>query len=465
MKNLTVILHILFFLGLPHLGYGQSYGKVQKEEIKTLSNECKEKKYKSCYKLAEIYERKGATARALSYYKNLCSSKKQPLYGKACEKLTRGRQEVFLLEGLDAGERNSAIKYGKECRVQAFSGCWNLAQIYLLKEKKELAMPLIKRSCAGGVESACYYLAGDQSSFILLNTSVLLFGICAFIISFSFLSGEQEFKASESLEETTEKKIDYKKYGTILHYSRPAFKRYIYPIVAQMKKKKKIRDKYKRKLASSGLTDVMTPEDFYAFKLFLIVGFPILFLAVRAFLEETWPLKLIPLLAAIGYVYPDIWANGRTETRRKEVILSMPFSVDMLALSVEAGLDFVAAISKVVEKAKPSALNDEFEILLKEIKVGASRAEALRNLAWRIDLIQISSFCATLIAADSVGANIGPILKNLSKEIRQKKSAEVEKAGATAATKILFPMLFLIVPAVFIVVAAPIALEMITGGN
>ncbi|MFZ8932267.1 MAG: type II secretion system F family protein, partial [Bacteriovoracaceae bacterium] len=127
--------------------------------------------------------------------------------------------------------------------------------------------------------------------------------------------------------------------------------------------------------------------------------------------------------------------------------------------------DFVAAISKVVEKAKPSALNDEFEILLKEIKVGASRAEALRNLAWRIDLIQISSFCATLIAADSVGANIGPILKNLAKEIRQKKSAEVEKAGATAATKILFPMLFLIVPAVFIVVAAPIALEMIAGGN
>ena len=63
------------------------------------------------------------------------------------------------------------------------------------------------------------------------------------------------------------------------------------------------------------------------------------------------------------------------------------------------------------------------------------RAEALRNLAWRIDLIQMSSFCATLIAADSVGASIGPILKNLSNEIRQKKSAQVEKDGATAATK------------------------------
>ncbi len=443
---------------------GQTYAEKQKQERDQLSAECKSENYKSCYKLAEIYEKGGATARALGYYKNLCSGK-PALYKPACDKLENGTKEVFLLEGLDASERRRALSYGKECRNQGFAGCWNLSQIYLLKEKKDLAMPLIKRSCAGGVESACYYLKGDQSSWIILNGAVALFGICAFIISFSFLSGEQAFKASESLEETSEKKVDYKSYGAILNYSRPAFKRYISPIVSQMKGKRKIREKYKRKLASAGLTEAMTAEDFYAFKLFLIVAFPIVFLAVRAFLEETWPLKLIPLLAAIGFVYPDIWANGRSDRRRKEVLMAMPFSVDMLALSVEAGLDFVAAIAKVVEKAKPSALNDEFEILLKEIKVGASRAEALRNLAWRIDLIQISSFCATLIAADSVGANIGPILKNLSKEIRQKKSAEVEKAGATAATKILFPMLFLIVPAVFIVVAAPIALEMIVGGN
>jgi tight adherence protein C len=140
----------------------------------------------------------------------------------------------------------------------------------------------------------------------------------------------------------------------------------------------------------------------------------------------------------------------------------MPFAVDMLALSVEAGLDFIAAMAKVVDKARPSALTEEFSTLQKEIKIGASRAEALRNMSWRIDLIPITSFAATLIAADSVGANIGPILKSLSVEIRQKKSSDAEKQGATAATKILFPMLFLIVPAVFIVVAAPIVLELMT---
>ena len=116
-------------------------------------------------------------------------------------------------------------------------------------------------------------------------------------------------------------------------------------------------------------------------------------------------------------------------------MVGMPFCVDMLALSVEAGLDFVAAMSKVVEKGKPGPLIDEFTQVIKEIKIGASRAESLRNMAYRVDLIQITSFTATLIAADSVGASIGPILKNLSKEIREKRSSEAEKKGAQATTK------------------------------
>ena len=191
------------------------------------------------------------------------------------------------------------------------------------------------------------------------------------------------------------------------------------------------------------------------------MGFPLIFLGVRTFLEESWSMNLIFPCAVFGYFYPDIWMSGKIKLRQQEIIKAMPFAVDMLALSVEAGLDFIAAMSKVVDKARPSALTYEFDKLMKEIKIGSSRAEALRNMSWRVDLIQISSFCATLIAADSVGASIGPILKSLSAEIRQKKSSDAEKAGAQAATKIIFPMLFLIVPAVFIIVAAPLVLDFI----
>ncbi len=294
---------------------------------------------------------------------------------------------------------------------------------------------------------------------MLLWAGVVLIGIATFIVTNMMFNDESQFKASEKLEEGVATN-DFSKHGIVLRYSRPFFKRYISPIVSSLKNKKWIREKYKKKLAGAGLQNYITPEDFYSFKLFLIVGFPIVFMAVRTFLEETWPLTLIPIMAIVGFFYPDIWINGKIKSRQQEVIRSMPFCVDMLALSVEAGLDFVAAMSKVIEKARRSALTEEFETVIKEIRVGASRAEALRNMAWRLDMIQMSSFTATLIAADSVGASIGPILKALSVEIRQKRSAEVEKAGATAATKILFPMLFLIVPAVFLIVMAPLFLQM-----
>lgn len=313
-------------------------------------------------------------------------------------------------------------------------------------------------------KAALYAKTTEESLFagseLLLNTAFFLVGLAVFLVARAVFREEDKFKAQETLDEADENP-DKKNVPNdfVLKYSRPFFKRYFTPIVQGMKNKKKLRDKYKRKLASSGMTKHISPEDFFAFKLFLIIGFPIVFIALRLFLEEEWPMTAIPLLAALGFVYPDIWVNGKIDRRRKEIIMNMPFVVDMLALSVEAGLDFMAAMQKVIEKAPPSSLTDEFEIMIKETKVGASRAEGLRQLAWRADALPISSFCATLIAADAVGASIGPILKTLAAELRQKKSAEAEKAGATAATKILFPMMFLIMPSVFIIIAAPIALQ------
>jgi tight adherence protein C len=137
----------------------------------------------------------------------------------------------------------------------------------------------------------------------------------------------------------------------------------------------------------------------------------------------------------------------------------------MLALSVEAGLDFMAAIQRVIEKAPGSPLVEEFETLIRETKIGSSRAEGLRQLGWRVNIIEINSFCATLIAADSVGASIAPILKQLSTELRVKRSSRAEQLGATAATKILFPMILFIMPAVMIAIFAPMALSAMKGGS
>lgn len=332
----------------------------------------------------------------------------------------------------------------------------------------ENAKKAIMKACDGGEKVACKELSGEnhyEGATLLYYSALILIGLAVFLIAKTIFQDEDQFQAQEKLDDSKTQTDEIAKHGIILRYSRPFFKRYFSPIVSGMKNKKKFKDKYRRKLAAAGLTNVMTPEDFFAFKLFLIIGFPILFLAIRAFMEATWPLQLIPITGVVGFFYPDIWIDGKIQMRQKDIIKAMPFCVDMLALSVEAGLDFIAAMSKVIEKAKANPLTEEFEIVIKEIKIGASRAEALRNFAWRVDLIQISSFSATLIAADSVGASIGPILKALAVEIRQKKSSEVEKQGATAATKILFPMLFLIVPSVLMIVFAPIVLEFVGANN
>ena len=359
----------------------------------------------------------------------------------------------------------SAPLFGNPCQREVSEGgiCSEGKRAYGVEAKTCLEVNEERLSLACRNHIAPQY----KGSILLFYASIILIGITVFGISRMIFADEDSYKATEQIAESDEKaqRINYASHGIVLRYSRPFFKRYVTPIVESMKSRNKIKKKYKRKLATAGLTEFLSPEDFFSFKLFLIIGFPIVFMAVRLFLDETWPLIYIPLVAALGYFYPDIWINGKIDRRKKEIIMSMPFTVDMLALSVEAGLDFIAAMTKVIDKARPSALNDEFKILIKEIKIGSSRAEALRNMAWRVNLIQVSSFCATLIAADSVGASIGPILKALSGEIRRKRSSEVEKAGATAATKILFPMLFLIVPAVFIMIGAPLILQYMVGEN
>ena len=294
--------------------------------------------------------------------------------------------------------------------------------------------------------------------------AMIMFFVSVFIIMKTIFDDEEHFKAQEVLENQN-KITASQNNGIILKYSRPFFKRYIFPAVSQMKAKKKIREKYKQPLANAGLTEVLLPDEFLAFKLFLIIGFPVVFLLVRLFLEEDWSLSLVPILAIIGFYYPDIWIKGIIKKRNKEIVKGFPFIVDMLALCIEAGLDFVAAMQKVIDKSPPGPVVDEFKILIKDTMIGASRSEALRNLSWRVDIPVMTSFCATLIAADSVGASVSPILKILSNEIRNKRSAQIEKEGAQAASKMLIPMISLVVPAVFLVIAAPLAIDAISGGQ
>ncbi len=394
-------------------------------DIEKATESCLTGKAGSCYQAGRFYETKKDEAKSTDFYERSC----------------RGNH------------RMGCLRF--ECKTGGYASCYFLGVEADKLQKPELAKKYYKRACDGEIAAGCDKLVESSTPFLLYIVAMALTAGAVIIVSLSMFQDESQFRASEQLEEGGEK-INLAEKGVVLKYSRPFFKRYISPIVGQMKAKKKIREKYKRPLYSAGLSELMTPDDFFSFKIFLIIGFPVLFLGVRAFIEADWPLTYVPIASIIGYFYPDIWIKGTIQARQRQVLRAMPFAVDMLALSVEAGLDFVAAMQKVIEKAKRTPLVDEFEMMIKETKVGASRAEALRNMSWRIDTIEVASFCATLIAADSVGASIGPILKNLSNDIRQKKSADIEKQGAKATTKILIPMIFFIVPAVLLMIGAPL---------
>lgn len=301
-----------------------------------------------------------------------------------------------------------------------------------------------------------------EDSPALLYAPLVLIFVAIFLIVRVFMEDQDKYKTQEALEDA-EASAKPKDQPLFLKITRPFYKRYFLPIIQSSKHKQNFRTKYKQKLANAGLAKDMSPEEFVALKFFMIIGGPFAFLLVRYITEADWPISITPAMGIVGFFYPDIWLSGMIKKRADEVLRAMPFIVDMLALSVEAGLDFMAAIQRVIEKAPPSALVEEFETLIKETKIGSSRAEGLRQLGFRVNIIEINSFCATLIAADSVGASIGPLLKQLSTELRVKRTSRAEQLGATAATKILIPMIFFILPAVLVAIFAPMVLKFVSG--
>ena len=164
-------------------------------------------------------------------------------------------------------------------------------------------------------------------------------------------------------------------------------------------------------------------------------------------------------------IYPLIWLRDKVKARHHAITRALPYNLDLLTLSVEAGLDFAAAIGKVVEKGRKGPLADELGITLKELKLGKTREEALRNLSTRVDLTTLTSFVQALIQADKMGTPLGKVLRILSTQMRIERTQRAEKLANEAPVKLLFPLICFIFPTVFIMIFAPIAYQVFYGGN
>lgn len=249
----------------------------------------------------------------------------------------------------------------------------------------------------------------------------------------------------------------------VIKISRPLFV-LLTPLTQNLNGKmaERYRTRIRRGFITAGMTDEMSPDEFFAWKLVMTVFAPVFFgQMLSGIFNIAW--WVYAILAIVGFAYPDIWLDGRVKARQKLILRQMPYVMDLLTLSVEAGLDFVSGIAKVVEKARPGPLIEELSFYLHEIQVGTTRAQSLRNFAYRVNMPQTSSFSALLIQADQLGASIGPVLRAQSDLLRTQRFQAAEKAGAAATQKLLFPLVICIMPAVFIMIFGPILLNFIYG--
>jgi tight adherence protein C len=289
---------------------------------------------------------------------------------------------------------------------------------------------------------------------LVLYTAYALIGLGAFVISRMLLQEQESRLAQENLQDLRNRKAT----SSLVRITRPFFTQYVVPMLRGKKFWDDRRIKYRRKLIAAGLRDELTPDELIAFKLFLILFFPIVggLLNAGGFIDVGF--YYILGSGVLGWFYPDFWIKGHIQDRQKKILRALPFIVDLLTLSTEAGLDFIGSIGKVVEKASPSPLIDELSQLLKEIKVGSSRQEALREMALRVDMTEVNSFVAILISADQMGASIGKVLRQQSEQIRSERMLRAERAGAAAAQKVLLPLVLFILPAVILMVMGPFLL-------
>ncbi|MBF0483775.1 MAG: type II secretion system F family protein [Candidatus Omnitrophica bacterium] len=202
----------------------------------------------------------------------------------------------------------------------------------------------------------------------------------------------------------------------------------------------------------------LSPEEFMVVQ---EVTIGVLLVVLQPIVKSDMVIFYICVSLAGGYMLPRIWLNGKIRAVKNVIVKELPDAIDLLALCVNAGLDFMLALRWVVEKSPPSLMMTELNNLLQEINIGKTRRDAIRDLAFRYQLPDLSTFSRTLIQADKMGTSVTEALNILSEDMRLSRFRRGEQMALKAPMKMLIPLLLFIFPVVGILVAGPILLDFI----
>jgi tight adherence protein C len=218
-------------------------------------------------------------------------------------------------------------------------------------------------------------------------------------------------------------------------------------------------DKAEKRLALAGNPGNLRVADWLGIKAVAAVVGALLFVFIFGIVGfMALPPVLRILMAGIGllfgYTIPEFWLGGRVKKRQHAVLLQIPDALDLLTISVRAGLGFDAALAKVVEKLE-GPLTDEFRRALAEVRVGRTRREALRDIVPRTEVAPLTNFIGAIIQAEQLGVSISKVLQVQSEQLRIERRQRAEEMAAKAPIKMLFPLVGCIFPSLFIIILGP----------
>ena len=254
-----------------------------------------------------------------------------------------------------------------------------------------------------------------------------------------------------------------------MELNQPFYERIVRPTIQRLARARSQQEggtvaKLDAKLEKAGYPGGLRGADWVGVKLMSLIGFAVLGFLLALLLTGTIVLGLLFAVvgAAIGYIAPEFWLGRKIRARGMAMILQLPDALDLLTISVEAGLGFDAALAKVVEKME-GPLVDEFRQALAEVRMGRTRREALRDVSNRAEAQPVSNFVGAIIQAEQLGVPIAKVLQIQSNQLRIERRQRAEEAAAKAPVKMLFPMVGCIFPTIFIVILGPAVVTLMGG--
>ena len=222
-------------------------------------------------------------------------------------------------------------------------------------------------------------------------------------------------------------------------------------------------ERTEKKLQHTGVSYLLTAEQFVAVRVISTFGGFLFGLLLITLLEGGQPVWVL-FTIILGFVLPDIWLRDTRKRRELSVMRAMPVYLDFITMAVEAGLNLQGALGQAMEKAPPSSLRNEFAIVLRDLRAGLPRSEALRRMADRLDIKEVTSFVSAMIQAEKMGASMAKVLRVQADQRRNERFQRAEKQAMEAPIKLVGPLIIFIFPVTFIVLGFPIAMKFMSEG-